>query len=480
MGYLLLTGSTGLVGGYLLRYLLEKEEHVAVLVRSTRIQPAVDRVEAVMQRWERLEGRTLPRPVVLEGDLTTPQLGLDDQATRWVTEHCDRVLHNAASMTFREDPRSHEPFRTNVDGVQNMLDLCRRTGVRQFHHVSTAYVCGLRTGSVLETELDLGQENGNVYERSKLTGEKMVLEADHLQQVTVYRPASVVGDSQTGYTTSAHGFYLPLQLASTIADKVPTSLMGDRFFRLLGLSGSEGKNLVPVDWLAQAIVDLVSAPPQHGRTYHLTNPQPVTVRLIQEVIQEAVEKYSTRQFSGVLSEKEIADLEQLFGQYMDIYRSHWRDDPLFDRTHTDRALPHLPCPMVDHDMLLRIAAYPVQKNFAFYEPTPPPTGLESRPRLESLSPVSSAATGRSMNLEVSGPGGGQWRLQVHGDRLLGASPGLDDSSSCGIYLNNDTFAELIQRRRNLRQAIDTGRLIIEGAEADAATTLRALETVFQS
>ena len=337
MKYLLLTGATGLVGRYLLRDLLAANVPVAVVCRSNRVEPASQRIEVLMQRWDRLSGRSYSRPVVIEADLREPGLGISPADRAWIASHCDRVLHNAASMTFREDKHG-EPFRTNNDGMRNVLDVCREAGIRKFHHVSTAYVCGLRTGRVYERELDLGQQNGNVYEVSKLTAEKMVRSADFLDETTIYRPASVVGDSQSGYTVSSHGFYLPLQLAYVMADKIPTRLMGERFFRLLGLRGDEGKNLVPVDWLSTAIVYLVTHPEHHRQTYHLTHPTPVTVRLIQAVIQEAIEKYSSRRFVGELSEQQIVEYEALFQQYMEIYRSHWRDDPQFDRANTDRAL----------------------------------------------------------------------------------------------------------------------------------------------
>ena len=212
-----------------------------------------------------------------------------------------------------------------------------------------------------EHEVDLQQQNGNVYEVSKLAAEKLLRAADHLDELTVYRPSSVVGDSTTGYTTSSHGFYLPLQMAYAMADKLPTRLMGDRFFRLLGLRGDEGKNLVPVDWLAKAICYFVTHPEHHRQTYHLANPQPVSVQMIQEVVQEAIEQFSTRRFIGEISEATITEYEKLFLQYMDVYRSHWRDDPIFDVTNTVGALPHLPCPVIDRAMLLRIAGYPIKK-----------------------------------------------------------------------------------------------------------------------
>jgi thioester reductase-like protein len=464
MKYLLLTGATGLVGRYLLRDLLAIDAPVAVLSRSNRVESAVQRVEALMERWERIAGRSLPRPVVLEADLRQPMLGLDEQNRGWIADNCDCILHNAASMTFREDKHG-EPFRTNSEGMRNVLDLCRETGIRKFHHVSTAYICGLRGGRIYEDEVDLGQQNGNVYEVSKLAAEKMVRAADFLDQVTVYRPASVVGDSQTGYTVSSHGFYLPLQLAYVIADKIPTELMGERFFRLLGLRGDEGKNLVPVDWLSAAIVELVSHPEHHGKTYHLTNPTPVTVRLIQEVVQEAIEKYSTRRFVGKLSEEQIVQYEHEFQQHMEVYRSHWRDDPLFDRTHTDQALPHLPCPQIDEAMLLRIASYPVKENFLLRRIEPPKPGFQPREHLLRVVGSGQAAAGApedTIGLQVSGSCGGQWRLLIRDGNLVGVDLGLGSADRARYYLNSNTFSSLVQGRYSVEQSIRSGRVLIEG------------------
>jgi nucleoside-diphosphate-sugar epimerase len=463
MSYLFLTGATGLVGRYLLRDLLAAGEPVAAMVRPGKGPAAL---EAIMQRWEQEAGRALSRPVILEGNLCLPEVLPDEAQRRWLATHCDRILHCAASMTFREDKHG-EPFRTNCDGVRHVLELCRASGIRRFHHVSTAYICGLRSGSVYEHEVDLGQQNGNVYEVSKLTAEKTIRAADFIDELTVYRPASVVGDSRSGYTVSSHGFYLPLQLAYVMADKVPTHLMGERFFRLLGLRGDEGKNLVPVDWLAAAIVYLVTHPEHHGTTYHLTNPQPVTVRLVQQVVQEAIDQYSKRRFVGTLSEETIIQYEDLFRQYMDIYRSHWRDDPKFDRTNTNRALGHIPCPQVDHEMLLRIAAYPIKENFILKRIDPPLTGFQPQEHLRRLvstgQPMAAApADCGTLGFEVTGTRGGQWRLLLRDGKVIGVEPGLSPNDRVRYYLNSNTFSSLVEGRHSVEQSVRSGRVLIEG------------------
>ncbi|HEV3138096.1 MAG TPA: SDR family oxidoreductase [Pirellulales bacterium] len=469
MRYLFLTGATGLVGRYLLRDLLAADVRVAAMARPGKGQAAL---EAIMGRWEKESGRSLPRPVVIEGDLCHPQVVPDAGQRRWLAAHCDEILHCAASMTFRED-KYGEPFRTNRDGMQRLLDLCRQAGIRKFHHVSTAYICGLRTGRIYEHEIDAGQQNGNVYEQSKLAAEKMLHAADFIDRLTIYRPSSVVGDSQTGYTVSSHGFYLPLQLAYVMTDKVPVELMGERFFRLLGLQGDEGKNLVPVDWLSAAIVHLVTHPEHHGTTYHMSNPRPVTVRRIQGVVQEAIEKHSTRRFAGTLGEAEIVQLENLFRQYMDIYRSHWRDDPIFDCSRTKKAIPHLPCPDVDDAMLMRIASYPVKEKFILKRLDPPLSGFQPSEHLERLAASGACATavgrhGGTVGIEISGRRGGQWSLLIDDGRVVGIEPGLGSTDRARCYLNSHTFSSLVAGSSSVEASLRSGRVLIEGnAPGDA-------------
>ena len=172
MSYHLLTGATGLLGNYLLRDLLLQEIPVAVLVRPNRKQTARQRIEAQMCAWDAEYGKPMPRPVVLEGDIAQADLGLDAVNIRWAAEYCSAVIHNAASLTFHSTSKDGEPWRSNIGGTRNVLEFSRSTGIRKFHHVSTAYVAGLRQGRILETELDVGQQFSNDYECSKLQAER--------------------------------------------------------------------------------------------------------------------------------------------------------------------------------------------------------------------------------------------------------------------------------------------------------------------
>ena len=197
------------------------------------------------------------------------------------------------------------------------------TGIRKFHHVSTAYVCGLREGRVLESDLDVGQPLGNDYEKSKVQAEKLVQAADFLDQRTVYRPSIIVGDSHTGYTATFHGFYATLKLAHTLVSKVVLGATGGQpLMAALGLRGKERKNFVPVDWVSAVMTHILGQPQHHGKTYHLTTPKPMPIAEMTAVVQAAVETFSTLADESDQLRCDGSWFADTFRQQMDIYRAY--------------------------------------------------------------------------------------------------------------------------------------------------------------
>ncbi len=482
MPYHLLTGATGLLGSYLLRDGLHAGHRVAVLARPSRYESAKQRIETILARWERELGCALPRPVVLEGDLSEVDLDLDSPSIEWISRHCNSVIHNAASLTFQGSDPDGEPWCSNVGGTQLMLELCRVTGIRKFHHVSTAYVSGLREGRVLETELDVGQQMGNDYERSKVEAEKEVRGTDFLDTTTFYRPSIIVGDSCTGYTTTFHGFYAPLKLAHTLVSKVVLGVTGGvPLMTELGLCGPERKNFVPVDWISAVMTHIYSRPEHHGKTYHLTSPHPIRVADMTAVIQEAVEKYSTPASPSDEFRCDGAWFKEAFRTELELYRSYWRDDPDFDQTNVTRAAPHLPCPEVNREMLMRSAKYAIGTNFGRPRPRPVKPSFDVHQHLEGLIAAreklaKTSANGTRVGLQVNGPGGGQWELMLADDRPIAAERGLSPKSTAIFHLNSETFQRLALRRLAVRQAVKTGKVRIEGNGLE----LPRLEVVLQA
>jgi len=504
MAYMLLTGATGLLGGYLLRDALRQELPVAVVVRRSAAFSARRRIDAVLAPWER--ERALPRPVVLEGDLSRPGLGLCDDDLAWLGAHCRSVLHSAASISFYREEKSNEPYRTNVDGTRHLLDLCRTAGIGEFHHVSTAYVCGRRSGRVLETELDVGQQHGNDYELSKLAAEKMVLAADFSQPPTIYRPSIIVGDSQTGYTTTFHGYYTPIQVAWWLAKAgVLASGVDDWFLGQLGLQGSERKNIVPVDWVSQVILHIVQRSALHGRAYHLACENPPTATELAAAIGDVIKPRMAAGDDRAGGSSIPAELmESDFRRHMDVYRAYFRDHPEFDTTNLRMAAPHLPCPPVDRELLARTGKFALDANFGWPH-TPPPTvpvdvdALLSRSLLPEGTSIRGGAgilpaindgqasslphagparqAGPTCVVEVTGPGGGAWSVSIEPGGLTSPARRIDrgrvEHPAAAIRLRSDTLAALLERRIDVSSALHCGRMLVTGSpeHAEAAVAL---------
>jgi len=364
--YCLLTGGTGLVGRYLVRDLLMHEEAVAVLIRSRGDESPAHRLEQVLAHWDRELGRNLPRRVrCLEGDVTLPGLGLSNDDRRWVATHCPRMLHNAASLDFHGKDRTRDPWLSNYTGTENVLDLCRLVGIRELHYVSTAYVCGKREELARENELECGQEFRNDYEECKYEAEKLVRAADFIENLTVYRPAIITGDSLTGYTSTYHGLYSYLHFPHLVMPYLERDDEDRPIAPIrLNLTGNERRNLVPVDWVSAVMTKLLINPRHHGKTYHLTPTVPTTARTIEQAMRNYY-NYVGVSFAGhePLKSSDLNDVETGFYEQVARYQPYWSQEPRFDRHNLEHAVPDLPCPPIDQAGLRRMLEFAVRDNW---------------------------------------------------------------------------------------------------------------------
>lgn len=479
MSYLLFTGATGLLGGYLLRDLSKAEKRLAVVVRKSRIESARGRIESIMARWERILGYALPRPVVLSGDITKPLLGFDEDAIEWVRQNCEDILHNAASLSF-EETSDGEPFRSNVLGAQNTLDLCQQTGIRRFFHVSTAYVCGLRTGHIRENELDEGQQPANPYEASKIEAEKMVRGTSYLDHVTVFRPSIIIGDSVSGYTSTYHGFYAPLKSFYALTSYASDEFDSRDLMKTLGFSGSERKNFIPVDWVSSVMTHVICRPELHGQIYHLTPDEAISVAEVTDSMARSVAKYGQIKPKADLSLQGLASLGDQFQELLSAYRSYWRNDPVFDKSNTDRAAPHIKCPALSPALMDRLCRFAIQANFGWPIPLPIKPEVDFAVGLESTIefPAENLEEPSIVGLQINGPGGGQWSF-VSRDGLTYLVQGISDRASVTLYLNSKTMQRIVGDPDLIDLCIKTGRLLPVGDRqhfARSASLLYAVAT----
>lgn len=458
-----------MLGSYLLRDAAALEIPLAVVVRPSRTESARQRIESQLARWEQISRTYLPRPVILEGNLNRPQLGLSSDQVRWVAQNCTGVIHNAASLSFVAKDEQSEPYLSNVAGTRNVLDLCQQTGIRQFHHVSTAYICGLRSGRIQESERNVGQTPGNDYERSKITAEEMVASADFLDQKTFFRPGIIIGDSRTGYTSTFHGFYVPLKICHGLMSLANSfsSTASQGILHWFNLNGSETKNFVPVDWVSAVMMRVVAHPEFHGKTYHLTPTNRTLLSDMAEAIGEVILNSGTSSAavesnSPPPSQDKIDFFRQTFLGQMQVYQSYWRDDPEFDRLNTLAVTQDLPCPPVDKKMLVKMCRYAIESNFGWPIEPPRIPELDSSQLHEKINAALSPGHPDSViGLIITGPGGGDWELQFSQGKLVSVREGISADCQQIARLNTQTLQLLLNGTQSIQQAARLGRLYVE-------------------
>src|SRR5580765_6066178 len=208
--HVFVTGATGFVGSHLTNRLLKDGHRVTALARGSRTSDARDRILDVLTLVSESDYRNnagVERLTVLEGDISQPNLGVDRDILQKVAPSIDETWHCAASLSFAEEERD-EIFLMNVEGARNVIEVVKQTPGRRLHHVSTAYVAGIRE-TALESEINVGQKFRNPYEASKCQAEELIDKERSRGSIvpTVYRPSVVIGDSRTGRVTHFHGVY---------------------------------------------------------------------------------------------------------------------------------------------------------------------------------------------------------------------------------------------------------------------------------
>ena len=265
-GTVLFTGFPGFLGSRLLPRVLGRapEARAACLVQPKFEALAKERLAALEAADPGLRGRI----ELVAGDLTEPGLGLAE-GTRLAAEVTE-VWHLAAVYDLGV-PRD-VGMRVNVEGTRHVLRFAEGCpDLRRHHYVSTCYVSGRHCGPFRESDLDVGQAFNNFYEETKFLAEVLVAEARAAGMPTsVYRPAIVVGDSRTGDTQKFDGPYFLLQWL----------LRQPRALALVPLVGDPTMarfNMVPSDFVVDAIEHLSGLEASAGRTYQLADPRPLTV-----------------------------------------------------------------------------------------------------------------------------------------------------------------------------------------------------------
>jgi thioester reductase-like protein len=272
---LLVTGATGFLGQeILLRYLERTERPIYALIRAESDLQASQRMHSILASLFGDPDPYLTQVIPIAADVESAALGLDDDRREQLASRVTEIIHSAASVSFTLPlPESR---RVNVEGTRRLLefaDLCQRRGdaLRRFCHISTAYVAGDHSGEFAEDQLEVGQRFRNAYERSKFEAELLVRDRSSQLPILILRPSIVVGERSSGWTSSFNVLYPPLKAFARGA------------YPVIPARRSTPVDVVPVDYVADAVFELVSRSEHDLGVYHLVSGRRATTveRLIE-------------------------------------------------------------------------------------------------------------------------------------------------------------------------------------------------------
>lgn len=265
---ILLTGFPSFMPRRMLETIFENEpdSFVRLLVRPDFVDRAARRLDAM--------GADPDRYQILSGDVVSLDLGLSGTEYLELLANVTDIYHIASIWYLGAGKR--EIQRVNVEGARNIIDAAlEMEHLKRLNHYSTAFVAGQRSGVIMEDELDEGQSFRNAYERTKYEAELIMRRAMDLIPISIYRPSIVVGDSKTGEIDSMAGPYFLMNLIVQMPESFPILMPG---------KGDKPLNLVPIDYVCEAMHRISLQKESVGKTFHLCDTNPLSAQKVFELI----------------------------------------------------------------------------------------------------------------------------------------------------------------------------------------------------
>jgi NAD(P)-dependent dehydrogenase (short-subunit alcohol dehydrogenase family) len=263
------TGGTGFIGKFLLEKLMDRKGTIYVLLRKE----SKHKLKELQDRFTQGDKRIKP----VYGDLTKPCLGLSGKDLKELKDDIDHFFHLAAIYDMKADAESQQ--KANVEGTRNAVQCAEKLKAGCFHHVSSIAASGLYHGTWREDMFEEAENLDHPYFRTKHDSEGIVRQECRIPW-RVYRPGAVVGHSKTGEIDKIDGPYYIFGALKKMRALLPP------WFPLIGIETGL-MNVVPVDYVVDAMDYLAHQPDRDGECFHLTNPDQYTMGELVNIFAEA-------------------------------------------------------------------------------------------------------------------------------------------------------------------------------------------------
>ncbi|MGM0563357.1 MAG: SDR family oxidoreductase [Pseudomonadota bacterium] len=263
------TGATGFIGKRLVHKLLEeKRGKIYVLTRSG----SKKKLKAQLAEWGNSD-----RIVPITGDLTKKRMGVTSANIKALNGKVKHFYHLAAIYDLTASDEAQQA--ANVDGTRNAIELAEAIKAGCFHHTSSIAAAGSYNGIFREDMFEEAEGLKHPYFRTKHDSEGVVRKECPIPW-RVYRPGVVVGDSKTGEIDKIDGPYYLFKTIQKLRNNMP------KWLPLVGLEGGVW-NIVPVDFVVDAMVHISHQRGLNGQCFHLTESKPRRIGEVMNIFAEA-------------------------------------------------------------------------------------------------------------------------------------------------------------------------------------------------
>jgi NAD(P)-dependent dehydrogenase (short-subunit alcohol dehydrogenase family) len=263
------TGGTGFIGRFLVQTLLKRGEPVYLLMRKSSLK----KLPALRETW----GVDDKRLIAFIGDLAKPNLGIAAEDVKRLKGKVAHLFHLAAIYDLAASAEDQQ--RANIDGTRHAVEFAHAVQAGCFHHVSSIAAAGLYDGVFREDMFEEAEDLDHPYFRTKHVAEGIV-RSRCKRPWRIYRPGFVVGHSQTGYIDKIDGPYYFFKLIQKMRNTLPS------WMPTIGIEGGR-INIVPVDFVADALDYLAHKKGLDGKCFHLTDPEPYRIGEVMNIFARA-------------------------------------------------------------------------------------------------------------------------------------------------------------------------------------------------
>ena len=366
---ILLTGATGFLGAFLLFELLQQTTADIYCLVRPNIASAKNKLQSSLESYLLWQESFSHRIIPVIGDLSQPLLGLSQEQFNSLAS-VDAIYHNGAWVHHTS---SYSTLKAaNVLGTQEILRLASHIKLKPVHFISTTSVFAASSpagGKLREQDsLEHSPIDANGYVQSKWVAEKLItIAGDRGLPVCIYRPGRISGHSQTG-VFNQNDFLYRLIIGCIQLGAAP--------------AGNTSFDLVPVDYVSQAIIHLSHQQESLGKAFHLVNPRPLDANVLIDAIRSLgypIERISYEQWRTELfniarnsPEHPLYPLVPFF-EASESQQSN-ASTVAFDYQNTLAGLANtgITCPQISDRLLHTYLSYLIHKNFLN-----PPQGLRA-------------------------------------------------------------------------------------------------------